>query len=214
MSTSAEREDGRTRRAEAQRESRRAHILDTAREVFADKGYHQTRVSDILEAASIARGTFYLYFESKAAIFLELLDELLAELQQSMVGVDLGPEAPPVQDQLLATVTRIMTTVQEHEVLTPIIFREAVGLDAVVDSKLRDFYRHLHMWIRDSLRAGQTMGVVRELDSDIVASCILGSIKYLLEQDVLEGGTVGRDPERVGREVLAYNLHGVLYSQK
>ena len=67
--------DARTKRAEAMRESRRAHILHTALEVFATNGYHQTRVSDIIEAAGIARGTFYLYFESKSAIFLELLEQ-------------------------------------------------------------------------------------------------------------------------------------------
>ncbi len=41
--------------------------------MFAAKGYHGTRISDIIDAAGIARGTFYLYFESKSAIFLELI---------------------------------------------------------------------------------------------------------------------------------------------
>ena len=40
--------DGRTKRAKAQRESRRAHILRTALEDFAKHGYHQTFVSPIL----------------------------------------------------------------------------------------------------------------------------------------------------------------------
>ena len=63
------RADGRVARASVLRKTRRADILEVALSVFASNGYHQTRVSDIIQAAGIARGTFYLYFESKSAIF-------------------------------------------------------------------------------------------------------------------------------------------------
>ena len=202
--------DGRSRRAEAQRESRRAHILLIAEKVFADKGYHQTRVSDILDAAGIARGTFYLYFESKSAIFLELLDELLDELRATVVGVDTSPGAPAMPEQLVAVVSRIVRAVVEHRALTQIILREAVGLDADVDRKLREFYGNLRVFVRESLENGKRMGLVRDVDTDVVASCILGSIKYLLEERIMDVGTNGVDPERIGRAVLDYNLRGVL----
>ena len=71
--------DGRTRRATEQRESRRAAILTGALRVFGRKGYHQTHVADIIKAAGIARGTFYLYFESKAAVFDSILDQAIRE---------------------------------------------------------------------------------------------------------------------------------------
>lgn len=206
-------EDGRVKRAEAQRETRRAHILLTAQDVFAKNGYHQTRVADIIDAASIARGTFYLYFESKSAIFLELLDQLLNELRATMVGVDPSAEARPVKEQLLDIVTNVLSKVREHRVLTTIIFREAVGLDAEVDAKLREFYRTVHSWIRESLVDGQAMNVVRhDLDVDAVASFILGSVKYLLEQDVLEGATPSRPAAHIAKELLEYNLRGLLPS--
>jgi AcrR family transcriptional regulator len=40
--------------------------------VFKEKGYHATSVNDIIDAAQIARGTFYLYFTSKREVFAEL----------------------------------------------------------------------------------------------------------------------------------------------
>lgn len=203
--------DGRTRRAEAQRETRRAHILQTALEVFAANGYHQTRVSDIIEAAGIARGTFYIYFESKSAIFLELLEHLLVQLRDTVVGVETGPDAPPVKDQLLATVTNVIRVVEDHRLLATIILREAVGLDEDVDQKLGDFYGSLRRFISESLQNGQRMGIVRsDVDCHIVASCILGSIKYILEQYVMSGPDEALDVHRVGRAILDYNLHGVL----
>ncbi len=206
--TSTERVDGRSLRAEAQRETRRAEILRTAETVFAAKGYHGTRISDIIDAAGIARGTFYLYFESKQAIFVELTEELLAELRKTVVGVDTTDGAPPIQDQLVETVSRIVRSVTEHKALTRILLREAVGLDAEVDKKLSSFYGSLHDFIRYSLENGQRLGLVRDVDVDIVASCILGSIKYLLEERLMQDGEA--DPERIGRAVLDYNLRGVL----
>lgn len=209
--TDAEDVDGRTRRAEAQRETRRAHILQTSLEVFARNGYHQTRVSDIIEAAGIARGTFYLYFESKSAIFLELLEHLLVQLRDTVVGVETGPDAPPVPDQLLVTVTNVVRVVEDHRLLATIILREAVGLDEDVDQKLTDFYGSLRRFIDESLENGQRMGIVRtDLDTGIVAACILGSIKYILEQYVVHAPDEDFDAHRVGRAVLEYNLRGVL----
>jgi AcrR family transcriptional regulator len=203
--------DARTLRAEAKRESRRAHILHTALEVFANNGYHQTRVSDIIEAAGIARGTFYLYFESKSAIFLELLDHLLVQLRETVVGVETGPGAPPVKDQLLLTVTHVVRVVEDHQLLAQIILREAVGLDQDVDHKLTEFYGNLQRFIAESLENGQRMGIVRaDVDTDIVASCILGSIKYILEQHVMASPDETVDVHRVGRAILEYNLRGVL----
>ena len=50
-------------------EERRAQLLAAARVVFARRGYHHASVSDILDEAKVARGTFYNYFDSKRAVF-------------------------------------------------------------------------------------------------------------------------------------------------
>ena len=48
--------DGRTRRAQEAREVRRAAILQAALQVFARRGYHATSITDLVEAAGVARG--------------------------------------------------------------------------------------------------------------------------------------------------------------
>ena len=52
-------------RAARLREDRRAQILQKAKEVFAERGYHNASISEIILRAGIARGTFYLYFRTK-----------------------------------------------------------------------------------------------------------------------------------------------------
>ncbi len=203
--------DGRVLRATAQRENRRADILRVALSVFARKGYHHTRVSDIIQTAGVARGTFYLYFESKSAIFLELLDQLLDRLRASVVGVDPSPGAPPVHTQLVETTRRILETVRSNRLLTTIIIREAVGLDAEVDQKLHDFYGQLLDYIRVSLDDGQAMGIVRsDLDTEIAALCILGSVKQLMEHTISADDGLDFDVDRMAIALLDHHLRGVL----
>ncbi len=52
---------------------KRKYILETARRVFMDKGYKRVTMKDIVDACEISRGGLYLYFNSTAEIFLEVL---------------------------------------------------------------------------------------------------------------------------------------------
>lgn len=202
--------DGRTERATALREQKRAHILTTAIRVFGKKGYHQTSIADIVDEAGVARGTFYLYFESKSAVFLELLDQLLLHLRQNVVGVDVGPDARPMDEQLFETVRRVLRTAETNRSLTAILFREAVGLDADVDRKLREFYSNIHMFLVVSLTEGERLGLTRPLDTEATASCILGSIKQVIEQHLVIDTDATFDLDRFAHAIVAYNLHGLL----
>lgn len=202
--------DGRVTRAQARRESRRALILRAAVETFSARGYHQTRVADIIKAAGIARGTFYLYFESKNAIFLELLDTLLDEFLSGVDGVEVGSEAPPVFVQLLDVVKRLLDTAASNAALARIIFREAVGLDSEVDQKLSDFDDRLNEYVQESLDNGINMGLLREMDTEIMATCILGSVRQVLYRELVRKGGTSFDVDHIAREILEYNCVGLM----
>ncbi|HBX70494.1 MAG TPA: TetR/AcrR family transcriptional regulator, partial [Chloroflexi bacterium] len=53
----------------------RYRILSAAINIFSQKGYHNTRVDEIVEAAETSKGGVYFYFPSKQDIFLGLVDE-------------------------------------------------------------------------------------------------------------------------------------------
>lgn len=208
----SEAEDARARRAQALREMRRDEILNAALQVFARRGYHQTRISDVIAEAGIARGTFYLYFESKSAIFLKLLDRLLVRMRSTVHGVDLSPEAPPVEEQLVAIVHRILDAFAHNQELTTILVREAVGLDEDVDEKLREFYANLHDYIRTSLDTGVSVGILRaDLDTEVAATAVLGSFKQIMEQQLWRGSS-GMNVQRYVRGLLDVHLHGLMPS--
>ncbi|MCM1058537.1 MAG: TetR/AcrR family transcriptional regulator [Firmicutes bacterium] len=52
---------------------KKKYILETARQVFVEKGYKSVTMKDIVEACNISRGGLYLYFESTSQIFQEVM---------------------------------------------------------------------------------------------------------------------------------------------
>ncbi len=80
-----------------ERARRKEDILQAARAVFADYGWHRATVDAIAARAEVSKGTIYLYFDSKEAILAELVLQALAELtgelrQASDSGSVLQPE--------------------------------------------------------------------------------------------------------------------------
>ena len=77
------------------RAEREQQILDTALAIFAQKGYGDTRIGDIANAMGIAKGTIYLYFESKdalfEAVFLRMFDVMTDPLAEVAADPDLLP---------------------------------------------------------------------------------------------------------------------------
>lgn len=59
-------------------EERKKEILDTANELFSQKGFDDTSVNDILERIGIAKGTFYYYFKSKEEVMDALVERCAA----------------------------------------------------------------------------------------------------------------------------------------
>lgn len=76
----------RATRAEQKDATRRA-LLDAARACFADRGFAATVVADVVRAAKVAHGTFYVHFESLEAIADALLAEVNAALAARLVPV-------------------------------------------------------------------------------------------------------------------------------
>ncbi len=66
-------------------EQRRRQLLDIAREIFADRGFHATAMDDIAAVAGVTKPVLYQHFDNKRALFCELLDDvgeqLLGELE-------------------------------------------------------------------------------------------------------------------------------------
>lgn len=72
-----------TRQLTAQGIERKQQLLDAAARLFAEQGYASTRVVDIVDAAGVAKGLFYWYFENKEALFRELAADIRHQLRRT-----------------------------------------------------------------------------------------------------------------------------------
>ena len=59
-------------------EARRAQILDAAFRCFAERGYHASRMDDLVRESGLSKGSLYWHFDSKEDVFLALFDALEA----------------------------------------------------------------------------------------------------------------------------------------
>src|ERR1700680_949639 len=104
----------------------RQQILTHARDVFAKRGYHDAKIDDIVAAAGIARGTFYLYFKDKRTVFEEIVDRAFTQMGMAIVRVDPNDTGRTVADQVHENTRRIVGTLLEDKPTTKILLADAV----------------------------------------------------------------------------------------
>lgn len=189
--------------------ARREQILRHAAALFGQRGYHETSISDIIRAAGIARGTFYLYFENKRAIFAELIDLMVVRIKARIRRVDVSPGAPSVRAQLLANITGVLELLAENRALLSILLEGAVGLDKGFAAKLADFYAQITATIDQSLGLGRQMGLVRACDTRVAALTAVGALKEVL-LDMLRRDARDVDLRALAAKILDIFSRGVL----
>jgi AcrR family transcriptional regulator len=71
---------GKDRKRQVVAEFRRSEILSAATKVFGSKGFEGTRMDDIAAEADLAKGTVYVYFQSKDEIYEAVVEQVVAEI--------------------------------------------------------------------------------------------------------------------------------------
>jgi AcrR family transcriptional regulator len=187
------------------RPERRQQILSVARDVFARRGYHAAKIDDIVAAAGVARGTFYLYFQDKRTIFEEIVDRMIARVGMAIVRVDLGRD---VAEQVKENIRRVVTVLLEDRATTKILLSDALGVDPAFDRKLLSFYDEMSSLMEHSLAEGQQLGVIRQGDVRLMAWLAMGSLKEVMFQIVQRGAAY--DEEKLVEGTYAYFTGGAL----
>ena len=166
------------------REKTREKLLDAARHVFVTKGYHDAKIDDIAERAGVGKGTFYLYFEDKRAVFAELVDGLFEKLATSILRVDVRADiAAQVRHNIRAVIAVLLA---EPEV-TRILLSYAEGLDPSFLKKIRSFYDSVRVLLSTTAAEGQRLGLVAAGDTRLFALWTIGALKELLMDWALHG---------------------------
>jgi len=174
-------------------EKRRSELLEAARDCFAERGYHATSIDDIAKRVHVARGTFYLYFADKPAVFTELLTHFLGRIAGSIESIDLNDPARPPREQLRANLRRLIEMAETDPAMVKLTLADAPGLTMELDEQLRTFYDALRLFIDESLEEGQKMGLIRGGDRQLYVSLVLGALSRILLDDCRGALTLSAD---------------------
>lgn len=183
--------------ARDEKQHKRARIISAAVDVFADKGFHAARVSDIARGAGVADGTIYLYFDSKDQLLLSIFEETMDMLRDGLVEALAGIEDP--LEQVRAFARYHFGQVRDHRAVA-----EVLQVELRTSSKFMRDYKPSKLWeylkvFRGIIEAGQASGSVREdVDPFTLMWAFFGSLDELGVQWAL-----ARDRQRIDLEAAA-----------
>jgi AcrR family transcriptional regulator len=136
---------------------RRTEILRAARTVFEQRGFLDTRVADIVAFADVAQGTFYTYFDSKEAVFIEVAQQVV-DVMMDDLHTEYIHEMDPVERIRRANV-RFVEAFRPNAVILGLI--EQVGT-------FTPEMRRLRLALRESF-VDRTARGIRRMQADGIA---------------------------------------------
>jgi AcrR family transcriptional regulator len=195
------------------KDAKRRHILDVAAKVFAQRGYYNTKVRDILEEAGISTGSFYFYFTTKEEVFEILYDEMIGAyvsvLQEAVETMTDNTET--VAKSLIKAITLSLRTFQKSRELARIMLIGAVGLNPHFERKRIADYQKISLVFEEIFRKLLQKKAIRVPDPKVAALLFTGSIFSLIANWLQEDDSV--ELVRYTEPLIAYNLQalGVQY---
>ena len=147
--------DRRQRRSAETRE----RLFRSALELFAQKGFSETTVEDITEAADVGKGTFFNYFPSKDHILLAFGEMQLSKLE---AAIELAHSSGEPMQQFLRSLGVRMT---QEPTRNPAIIRallQAYLSTTPVRAAMMDLQRRVHALHTQMIQLGQERGEIRD----------------------------------------------------
>jgi TetR/AcrR family fatty acid metabolism transcriptional regulator len=164
---------------------KRRVILDAAVRVFAKRGFHHCRVSDVADEAGVAYGLVYHYFRSKE----EILNTLFLERWQIMLDAiaEIDSRELPAREKLYAVASFIIDSYRHDPDLMKVIIvevtRAANSFGALHLDKIREAYEGIAGIVESARAEGAFKSAI---PSEFAAMCFYGAIEQLLTGWIFE----------------------------
>jgi AcrR family transcriptional regulator len=163
----------------------RSRILEAAVTVFASKGYHDTKVDDIVSKSKTSKGAFYFYFPSKQDIFLALVDTF-ADLLETRLRDRLTSETSGMARVDLAL--RVCLEIfGQYRGLAKIALVQATGLGLAFEEKRRAVNDRFIRIIKENLDEAIADGSIQSVDTEVIACAWMGALNEIVLRWVYTG---------------------------
>lgn len=160
-----------------QEAERRKQILKAAIEVFAERGFHRTRVSDIARRAGVAYGLIYHYFDSKDAVLSSVFDENWAVFLKVLREVRDAPDKGAGQ-KLADIASLLIDALRITPALIHVIIQEVSRSDRFIEAPKIEAFQDAFRVVKEIIAQGQETGEIEpEDDPWVMAYLFFGGLE-------------------------------------
>jgi len=189
-----ERRPGRVTAAARARAATRERLLESGQALFAELGLHKVTTHDIAAHAGVAAGTFYNHFSDKQALFKELVDSAVVELNLHFDTACSG--VTTLADRVRAHATAMMDFAEKNRDVIRVIFSGDADSARVEADVLSDLARGIADVRRQSIASGAQSGL---LDPEVTSQAVVGMWARVV-------AWWAEDPSRATRDTIVDTL--------
>lgn len=167
------------------RPSTRERILDAALNIFSAKGFHDTKLDEIVAEGGISKGSIYFHFPNKEKLFIALVDQF-ADLIERRAKEAIDQQTPGIQ-RVQAALEAVLETFGRYRRPAKLLLVQAVGLGSVFERKRLEVNDRFAQLIQIYLDEAIADGSIAPVNTHIVAHAWMGAIYNVVIQWVYTG---------------------------
>ena len=184
----------------------RERILDSALNIFSRKGYHDSKLDEIVQDSGTSKGSIYFHFPNKERLFLALVDQF-ADLLEKRVTEAIAP-MPPGMERVRVALETTLATFGKYRRPAKILLVQAVGLGSAFEEKRNEINGRFAQLIQTYLQEAIDNGDVEPVDAEMVSVVWMGGIYNIVIQWVYTGEP---EPQRMLDTLVPLLLRSVRY---
>lgn len=182
-------------------------ILDASVKVFAQKGYHTAKITDIAKEAGVAAGSVYLYYENKEDLLLKIFEQLWRTLYKGLKEVSDIQSISPVE-KIESMVDLLFDIFAQNPSLAIVFVNEQNRLLLTTDGAFIKFHDDFLELGENFLKEGiEQKYFSPDIDIKVFRHFIVGAIRNLLNEWALDSENVPLN--KIRQNVKFFVKHGI-----
>lgn len=163
-------------------------LIETER-LFSEKGYYETSVKDITDAANVGTGTFYIYFESKLSLYKVVLDEYGKTIRNYLTKQIMGSSSRKEAER--RGIRAFVEMVRERPSMYNVIW-QALYIDKQI---FVDYYENFSARYMKQIKEAQIKGEISaDYDPEVISYMLIGISNFIGLRYAIFDGEEDLDP--------------------
>jgi AcrR family transcriptional regulator len=196
-------------RRQREKEQRYQSILQAAERLFCERGYPNTKIQEIAQAAEVAVGTVYFYFRNKEDLLLHLMDAIALDVR-GILGQGFQRGKTPIArfEEAGRAFFQEFCLARPYQLI--ILLRESVGITPEVEARRRSIFERFNQDVASAIQ--EVMGAIgtpSRFVAEVISVAIGGMMEGVAYQYLIWQDRSG-EMETIAKEALAFIRGGLL----